>query len=155
MDTVNRRGSEFTRRALMAVAVMALALTACNGDDVVDTTGVTPTSAVSGDVVFGSGSIPEGFPSDFPIPQAATVGSTLVDPNRGRYEVILFIPAEREAAIVFFRANLENAGYTITADELDGDLWRIEFEREGEQGGMLIKLEDTGISSVSLDLTIE
>jgi hypothetical protein len=145
----------------IGVSVLALVLAACNGDDTeattgpAPTTGPVPTTAVSGDVVFGSGSIPEGFPSDFPIPQAATVGSTLVDSNRGLYEVILFIPAEQEAAIVFFEGNLESAGYTVTADGFDGDTWRIEFEREGEQGRILLKLEDTGITSAAVDLTID
>ncbi len=69
--------------------------------------------------------------------------------------MILFIPSERDAAVVFFEGNLENAGYTITADGLEGDLWRIEFERPAERGRMLIQLEDTGVTSVAIDLTIE
>lgn len=154
-DTMSRRESDFKRRLLVGASVLALTLAGCSGDDGSDTTGSAPTTATSGDVVFGSGSIPDGFPSDFPIPQAATVGSTLVDQGRGRFEVILFIPSELEAAVVFFQGNLDNAGYTITADGLEGDLWRIEFDREGEQGRMLIKLEDTGVTSVALDLTIE
>ena len=149
--------SEPTRRLIIAASVLALALAlaGCNGDGESDTTASGPTTAVSGDVIFGSGSIPDGFPDDFPIPRAATVGSTLVDQDRGRYEVILFVPSERDAAVVFFQGNLESAGYTITADGLEGDLWRIEFEREREQGRMLIKLEDTGVTSVALELTIE
>lgn len=152
---MSRPVSELRKRLFLAAGVLALALAGCNGDGGSGTTGSAPTTAVSGDVIFGSGSIPDGFPSDFPIPQAATVGSTLVDQNRGRYELILFLPSELEAAVVFFQGNLENAGYTITADGFDGDLWRIEFEREREEGRILMKLEDTGVTSVALDLTIE
>ncbi len=155
MGTVNRRASDRRVRWLLGGVVLAVALAGCNGDDGNGTTSTTVTTAVSGSVIFGSGSIPEGFPSDFPIPGAATIGSTLVDQSRGRYEVILFIPSERDAAVVFFEGNLENAGYTITADGLEGDLWRIEFERPAERGRMLIQLEDTGVTSVAIDLTIE
>jgi len=155
VDTVNRRGYELSRRVMLGAGVLALVMAACGGDDVVSTTGSAQTTAVAGDVVFGSGSIPEGFPSDFPIPEAATIGSTLVDSNRGRYEVILFVPAAQDAAIVYFEANLENVGYTITADGFEGETWRIEFERTGERGRMLLTLEDTEITSAALDLTIE
>ena len=135
------------------LAFAALGPIACSGDTGVSATSTATTSAI-GDLVFGSGRIPPGFPADFPIPEAATVGSTLVDKADGRFEVLLFVPADQDATIVYYETNLPNAGYTITASGFDGAVWRLEFTRDGAKGSAVIRLENTGIATVAIDLTI-
>jgi hypothetical protein len=149
-DIVSRPESE---RRLAAVAlIIALGVAACGGDDA-DPAGTAGTTAVAGSVVFGEGEIPDGFPEDFPIPEAATVGSTLRDPVRNRYEVVLFLPSDRDAAVVFFELNLRNAGYEIVASGAEGPEWRVAFERDDTEGDVLIRLENTGITTAAIDLT--
>lgn len=151
---MSRRGSDArTRLGVALLAFLALGPIACAGDgDAVATS--TATTAAVGDFVFGSGSIPPGFPADFPIPEAATVGSTLVDKAEGRFEVLLFVPADQDATIVYYETNLPSAGYTITASGFDGAVWRLEFANDGASGGAVIRLENTGIATVAIDLTI-
>jgi hypothetical protein len=143
------------RRRLAAVALVvafAVGVASCGGGDA-SPTGTTGTTAVAGGVIFGTGEIPEGFPDDFPIPEAATVGSTLEDPTRNRFEVVLFLPADRDSAVVFFDLNLRNAGYEVVSSGSEGAEWRIDFERDGIEGGVVIRLESPGITTAAIDLT--
>jgi len=152
VDIVNLRASE-QRRVRMMVTIVTIAVVVGACGDGGGAANPTATTAAVGDVVFGSGEIPDGFPGDFPIPDSATIGSTLVDRAASRYEVLMVLPAEQSAAIVYFETNLPSTGYDIVGSGFDGAEWRFQFEGDSASGGLFIKAEDSGVTTVAVDLT--
>ncbi len=103
-------------RAVALVVGVVMALSACGGDDAATTT-VDP----SEDVVFGSGSLPESMPSDFPVPAEAVIGSTLMVRSAGTTEVIMRLPVEVPAAASYFEQNLDARGFDVTVSTSSTD----------------------------------
>lgn len=102
-------------------------------------------------VEFGEGEAPSTLPEGFPIPQAAVIGNTLVDWDRGRGEAVLRVGAESEAAILFYEQNLPRTGYTITSSSGSPEDWSIEFSGPGIEGAVRVRREPGGISTIVLD----
>jgi hypothetical protein len=135
-------------RALLAVLV-AVSVAACSGDDGASTT----TLASEGDVVLGSGTLPDTVPDDFPIPPEAVIGSTLVAVGTGTTEVILRLPSSIEASIVYFEQRLDIDGYDVVSSEAEsGTSWSIEFERDDLTGSLRLSSPGTDVTEVVLTL---
>jgi hypothetical protein len=98
-------------------------------------------------IVFGQGSIPSTFPSDFPVPGGAVIGSTLIDRVNNRSEARLTMRSDLVASVQFFQVGLVNQGYVVERSEGDSGSWHIEFVR-GELRGEITLILDSGVSSV-------
>lgn len=103
---------------VVAVVALAIASAACSDDD-----------GPSG-VEFGEGEVPSSVPEDFPIPESARIGLTLVDHDRGRTEMNVTFPAGLQPVALYFDQNLVNRGYVVNSSSGDGVKWLIEFERD-------------------------
>lgn len=113
-------------RALALVLGLVMAVAACSGDD--DSTDGTLDPA---DVVFGSGSIPDTVPADFPVPEEAVVSSTLVNRPARTTEMILRLPVDVDVVVTYYEENLEPRGYTIVTSEPRSDSgWDMEIEKD-------------------------
>jgi hypothetical protein len=136
--------------ALAGLVVVALVAAGCGGSS--EDTTATADADASG-VVFGRGSVPDTVPDSFPIPDEAVIGATLIDTNRGLTEMIITFPASVEAVVTFYEDNLPLGGYEITSsDGTDGD-WAMEFNGEGIDGVIRIKVGGSGVSSATVRLT--
>ena len=106
------------------VAVLALILAACSGESTdaeasdATTTIVTESGTSggeAGELEFGRGQLPETVPADFPIPDEAVIGATMVDRTRDLTQVITTYPANVPAVVEFYEINLPALGYAIDA----------------------------------------
>ena len=124
-----------TARRLLAVFVVALAVasSACSQE-------------ADEPIVFGQGSIPSTVPSDFPIPDQASIGSTLVDAVNGRTEVSMVIPASVEESAQFFVVNMLPGGFVIDSSSGDAAQWTIDFRRDDLTGEIMLQAASEGTS---------
>ena len=141
-----------------AIAVLALLLASCSGDgaetDDPATTTTTTASTVevdapsgeTDDVVFGRGELPSTIPADFPIPEQAVIGSTLVDRTRGVTEVIITYPASVVEVAVFFDTNLPVLGYAIDSSSGTNGSWTIEFSSDTSTGVLKLDVAGSGLT---------
>jgi hypothetical protein len=142
------------RRILLLLALGVLVLTAVGcGDDGPDGTGTTspaPTCTVSGSdpVTFGEGEIPSSIPGEFPVPDGAVVGSTLVDRVNHRSEFAFTLARDATNVVEYYTLNLVSAGFVVDSSEGDTVSWRIEFSRGGVRGDMVIQPEGSGLTAV-------
>lgn len=109
---------------LLLTLALALAVAACGGNDVsVDTPGgqvdigqddggIT-VEGPSGDVNIGTGDYPEGWPSDFPVPDGASPAYSVG--AGGGVAVWFATDASLDEVKAFFTSALPAAGYTIDA----------------------------------------
>lgn len=104
-------------------------------------------------VVFGSGSLPDSFPSDFPVPDQASIGSTLVDGVNGRTEVSLVIPAPVEESAQFFVVNMLPGGYVVDSSSGDSGKWTISFRRDDLNGEVILQGVSAGTSQAVITIT--
>jgi len=124
--------------AIVLLGAVAVAATGCGGDD-------EPIS-------FGEGKIPASVPGDFPVPQGAVVGSTMVDRVNHRTEFALTMAQEATAVVQYYTVNLVSAGFVV--DRSEGDLfsWRIEFSRGELRGNLVIQPGGTGLAAAVVTL---
>lgn len=115
---------------LTVVVVLAIVVAACGDDDA----GGGTTQAV----VFGEGEIPSSMPDDFPVPDGAVIGTTLVDKVNHRSEFRLTVQADIQVTIQFFEVGLVNSGYIVDVSEGNAAEWTIEFSREELKGTVFI-----------------
>jgi hypothetical protein len=135
------------RRLLAVVAIGAFMMlaAACSGED--------ESATGSTGVEFGSGTLPASVPESFPIPESAVISSTLVDWDRGRTEVVMRIPADPAASILFYDQNLKRTGFTIVSSEGDATERLIVFMGNGIEGDLDIDPEGVQASRVVLTFT--
>lgn len=133
---------QVTARRLLAVIVVTLAVasSACSQE-------------TAEPIVFGQGSIPSTVPSDFPIPDQASIGSTLVDAVNGRTEVSLVIPASVEESAQFFVVNMLPGGFVIDSSSGDASTWTINFRRDDLTGEIALQAVAQGTSQALVTLT--
>lgn len=149
-------------RTLVAAVVLAVTAVACSDGDAgtTSTTSATTqttirptTTAVSGDFVFGSGTMPDLIPDDFPVPNGATVDSTLVNTVTGFAEAALIVPADIDVVALFFEQNLQARQYTFDAVSLDdGRRWSISFEKDGVAGSIDVAPVNAGVSRATVTI---
>ncbi len=138
------------RRAVLAVVAAALVISACSADDDAATTSVVPDD----DVVFGSGSLPDTLPSDFPVPDEAVIGSTLVVRSTGTTEVIMRVPVELAVAVTYFEQNLPARDFTILTSEANSDAaWAMEIERDDLSGTIDFKTGAPRVTEIVMAFT--
>jgi hypothetical protein len=142
------------RRLLLVSALGALFLMAAGcGDGHVDGTGATSAGTsctVSGSeaVTFGEGEVPASIPDDFPVPDGAVVGSTMVDRTNHRSEFAFTLAQEATDVVDYYTVNLVSAGFVVDSSAGDTVSWRIEFSRGGLLGDMVIQPGGPGLSAV-------
>ena len=157
------------RRVVLA-SVIALTVAGgaagCGGDDepsggsVPVDTGVTfpdtvtlpdgspATTTATGDLEI-TGSLPPGFPDDFPLPDGARIefGSATVVGNDDVRSVDLAVPGDVVAVAQFYRDVIEDSGFAVLYDEIGN----LRFETDSFVGDVLISARDE--DTVNLVLT--
>ena len=118
---------------LVVLAAIAAVVTACSDDD------AQPEESI----VFGEGEIPDTFPSDFPIPPNARIGSNLIDRVNHRSEVSITVATDMDVTVRFYTVGLVNEGYVVDSSEGDDDQWTVEFSR-GELVGRIVFAQQLG-----------
>ena len=144
------------------VAVIALMLAACTGEsstsrppEAAPTTTTVDSSASQNsdqDLVFGKGQLPETIPADFPIPDQAVIGSTMVDRTRDLTEVIVTYPADVPEVVEFFESNLPALGYSVDTSSGTDARWIIEFSSDGSTGELVLSVGGTGLTQSTLSI---
>lgn len=129
---------------LMCVASLAMVLAAC-GDTEEAKTGVE----------FGEGVLPESWPADFPVPENAVIGSTLVDHDRDRQEIQLTVPVEVAVLAQYFDINLASNGYAVDSSSGDTAEWEISFRDDGDLGTIVIQSFSGGTASAVVTIVGE
>lgn len=145
-------------RLAALIAVLALVVAACTGssDDTTDGTTTddtaTTTTAVGADpdsdepLVFGSGTMPATVPDDFPFPEQAVIGTTMIDRTRDVTEVIATYPADVVDVVAFFETNLEGVGYAVVESTGTDGAWDITFEKGDVSGTLSLETAGSGLS---------
>jgi hypothetical protein len=135
------------------VVVLATVLVGCTGGSS-DTTTSTSTS-VSGtdqDLVFGRGEVPDTVPADFPIPEQAQIGATLVNRSTGLTEMVVTYPANVPEVAANYETNLEALGYTVESSSGTDTQWSITFSRDDLSGDITLSSAGTSLSSGTIRL---
>ncbi len=123
------------------LAALSLLVAACSSSDSDDTTTTT-----GEDLVFGSGELPETVPSDFPFPDQAVIGTTLIDRPRGLTEFITTYPAIVPDVVAFYETNLPAAGYEIVSSEGNDGTWDLEFAKDDLTGEISVDAAGSAVS---------
>jgi hypothetical protein len=117
------------RWTIVAALLLVIGAAGCGGDDA---------DADAEPVVFGEGEIPSAVPGDFPIPDGASIGSTLVDRINNRSEFTVNVGEDLTSIVAFFTVELVNEGFVVdrsTGNELG---WEVEFSRGSLLGEILL-----------------
>ena len=125
---------------LLTAVAFAVAIAACGGDG----------GSNEGEIVFGSGEIPQTMPDDFPLPQGLVIGSTLIDGKNGVTEVTYNIPANRSSVQLFYEQNFPIAGYTVVSSEPVEPRYVVTFEKDELSGTVTIQEGIEGVSTVTV-----
>lgn len=146
-------------RILLVVALVAVALSACSDEGggttttAATSTSIDPTTtAVSGDFVFGSGELPDGFPEDFPVANGATIDATLVNTSTGFMEVAFIVPADVDVTALFFEQNLQARDYEYDASQPDESRWSFTFSKGDVAGTIAVATASAGISRATVTI---
>jgi hypothetical protein len=146
-------------RFALPIAALAVVVAACSNTSeptettVESTTTVADTTAGTDDLVFGSGSMPDTVPTDFPFPEQAVIGSTLIDRTRGLTEVITTYPANVEEVAAFYEANLPTFGFVIGSSGGSDGAWTLVFTRDGLEGVIELDTAGSSLSQGSIRIT--
>ncbi len=140
------------------VILLSLFLCACGGsqesenpeDAALNPASTTESEDVSQQSGFEEGELPEDFPSDFPIPPDARVGSS-INPSRGGFQVYLSLQGTLEEALNYYREELPAAGWMITSDKENLGNPYLKISGEEYQGELMFVSAGTG---VGLDVTL-
>lgn len=124
-----------TRNLLIAiVAAVAVFGTACSGSAAEPTTPSVTIPAEIPDLEFGSGSVPFTVPADFPLPDSAVVGTTMIDGGNGRSEMNVNFPASVEGVVDYYETNLPVLGYEVSDSKGTETEWDISHVKDGVAG---------------------
>jgi hypothetical protein len=137
--------------AVVVLCALAAALVGC-GDDAATTLTTDPSGCVvsgADPVTFGEGTIPASVPGDFPVPEGAAVGSTMVDRDNHRTEFALTLAQEVSTVVQYYTVDLVSAGFVVTKSESDAlGVWHIEFSRGEQLGSIVIQAGGTGATAL-------
>jgi len=143
-----------TRKIMIAiVAAIALLGAACASGAEEPTTTTSSTTTIPAeipDLEFGSGEVPFTVPADFPIPETAVVGSTMIDGVNGRTEMIINFPAPVADVVAFYEANLPALGFEVLnskGTEGTDSEWDISISKDGITGTIRLTFGATSLSS--------
>jgi hypothetical protein len=141
---------------IVVVAAIAILVAGCTDADSAEETSPTTTinESVSSDdgqaLVFGSGEVPSTVPVDFPIPEEAVIGSTMIDRTRGRTELITTYPANVPDVVEFYETNLPARGYAVDSSSGTDAKWIIDFSSGETTGQVVIATGGSGLSQGTL-----
>ncbi len=135
-----------SRSILVALVAAVLVVGACG-----DGTGGGSTGST---VVFGAGEIPESIPDDFPLPDGAVIGSTLVDGINTRTEFEMRVLSDQADVAQFFTVNLVNSGYVVDDSRLENGRWTIDFRRNALRGNITITVPAQGVSQIVVEMNV-
>ena len=139
-----RRAGGGLRRSgatLMILSAMLLVV-ACGGDD-------------DQAVEFEEGRIPDSVPRDFPVPEGAVIGATMVDAANARTEFSLTVDADLPSVVQFFTISLVNQGYVIERSQGTSQTsWHMSFRRGDLSGEILVSSEGGSASQAIVILDV-
>ena len=136
---------------LTLLVALGVVLAACTGDSAETTTtseATTTTVDATADqaLVLGRGEMPSTVPDDFPVPNQAVIGATLIDRTRGLTEVIVTYPAQVEEVAAYYATNLDVLGYTVIASTGNDAEYLVEWERDDMTGEVFVEIGGNGLS---------
>jgi len=128
-----------TRKTLIAiVAVVAVLGAACTSETADQTTtSMATTTTVSTeipDLEFGDGAVPFTVPIEFPLPDSAVVGTTMIDGVNGRSEMNVNIPAAVTEVVTYYETNLPALGFEVIDSMGSESEWDITYTKNGVEG---------------------
>jgi hypothetical protein len=144
-----------TRNTLIAivavVAVLGAACTSETADSTTTTLATTTTvSAEIPDLEFGSGSVPFTVPVEFPLPDSAVVGTTMIDGVNGRSEMNVNFPASVTEVVTYYETNLPALGFQVTDSKGTDSEWDITFAKDGATGTIRLVFGGTSVTTGTL-----
>lgn len=95
------------------------------------------------------------MPVEFPFPDEAVIGSTLIDRNRNLTEVIFRVPAAVTALAAFYEANLPNRDYTVDFSSGTETMWEIEFSGNASTGTIAITFGAQDVAEAVVRVTTD
>jgi len=144
-----------TRNTLIAiVAVVAVLGAACTSEtaDPTTTTLATTTTVTTEipDLEFGTGSVPFTVPADFPLPDSAVVGTTMIDGVNGRSEMNVNFPASVTEVVTYYETNLPALGFEVTDSMGTDSEWDITFAKGGVIGTIRLVFGGNSVTTGTL-----
>ena len=103
-------------------------------------------------VVFGQGELPDSFPAEFPLPDGAVVGSTLVDGINVRTEVEFRLRGTVPDFVDLYMIALPNAGFEVDASVEEPTRWTIRFHDGDVSGSITLTQRDPTIASMVVEV---
>jgi hypothetical protein len=94
------------------------------------------------------------MPAGFPIPAEAVIGSTLIDRDRGRTEMIVRVTSEPEALTAFYDTNLPGRGFVVESSAAAGAGWEIGFSGADGTGTVTISALGQGVSQAVVTFSL-
>jgi hypothetical protein len=137
---------------LVLVLVLALATAACGGDDTTvdlpgggevdidqgDDGGITVEGPSGGEVNIGTGDYPEGWPTDFPVPDGASPAYSVG--AAGSVSVWFSTDQTVDDVVAFYTSALPSAGYTVDStmdfNDASGSYTVMSISGNGWTGGI-------------------
>ena len=143
--------ARFRIPVIALLIALGVVLAACSGESAETTTtteATTTTVDATADqpLVLGRGEVPATVPSDFPIPDQAVIGATLIDRPRGLTEVVITFPAQVEEVAAYYETNLETLGYTVVTSEGNDANHLLKWERDTMTGEIIVEVGGSGLS---------
>ena len=133
-------------KILVLVAVVAAA--GCSAS-------ASPTTTVAATTVpieFGAGEVPATVPADFPMPDGAVVGTTLVDRVNGATEMVVTVPGSVPDTAAFYESRLAAAGFEVAESSGTKAEWRVRFSRDDVSGEIFLTAEGSRLSAAVVRL---
>ena len=145
-----------TRKSLIAiVALVAVLGAACTSEtaDPTTTTTLAPTTTAPTeipDLEFGSGSVPFTVPVEFPLPDSAVVGTTMIDGVNGRSEMNVNFPAAVAEVVTYYETNLPALGFEVTDSKGTDSEWDITHTKDGVTGTIHLAFGGASVTTGTL-----
>jgi hypothetical protein len=137
-----------TRNILIAiVAAIAVLGAACSSSAEETTTTTIP--AEIPDLEFGKGEVPFTVPAGFPIPETAVIGTTMIDGDNGRTEMIINFPSPMADVVSYYETNLPATGFEITDSDGIATRWEIDHVKDGSDGIIRLVFTSDSISTAT------
>ena len=144
-----------TRKTLIAivavVAVLGAACTSETADSTTTTVAPTTTAATEiPDLEFGDGSVPFTVPIEFPLPDSAVVGTTMIDGVNGRSEMNVNFPAAVTEVVTYYETNLPALGFEVIDSKGTDSEWDITHTKNGVEGTIHLAFGGSSVTTGTL-----
>jgi hypothetical protein len=142
-----------TRNILIAIVAAVAVFGAACTDTAVEPTITSSTTTIPTeipDLEFGRGGVPFTVPADFPLPDSAVVGTTMIDGVNGRSEMTVVFPAAVGEVVDYYETNLPALGFEVTDSMGSESEWDITHTKDGVTGTIHLSFGGTGLTSGTL-----